>query len=699
MLIRRSIRWRSVTVAACQLSAIALLLICAMRANASDYGVNVIAQRGFGDPHNSYAWSMAWFKGKLYVGTARQEVCVEYLTVDHYLPVANAYKTTPMPGTHCARNPDNLSLRAEIWQYTPQTGRWRRVYLSPVVPTGNRHRDVARDFAYRGMVVYRDAAGRPELYVGAVSLDEVLPHLARTSPPAMLRTTDGVHFQAAGAKNVVVHNTFGYARPMGFRSMLVYKGKLYVTVTAGLTGDGEVYQVNNPWSNHPRFRVVTPPWLDIFEMKVFHNRLYIGTGARINGYGVYWSTGEGGRWHWHPVVTEGAGRGDAVTSVVSMQVYRRQLYVGASGWYTANTLPVSELIRVRADGGWQVVAGDPRIVRGVLKAPVSGLPDGFENIFAAHFWRMTSYGGGLFVGTNDWSWLLQEDTHDPWLQSVLSPEFGFDIWGTCNGADWFPVTRDAFGNMDDFGARNFVGSPFGLFIGSANQAQGTTVWLDTDNPCAAFPHPHSVTVAARPSPPRQLLTDVQRKGTVLSWTPSAQVTRYVVYRAAYTTEVPFSYVPPIGTYGGLLFDDTVPTPATPGTPGSEQTMLPIPSAWTPVGTTTNSYFVDPNAPKGVHVLYQVAAQGVRGALSARSNVQVVPDPRPPATFGRLAQDVGPTQAVFTADARRRMRRGGRRAELAIVKQLLRGRHLGPDAQELAYRLERRLQYAGVAGGP
>ena len=28
-----------------------------------------IAAGGFGDRHNSYAWSMAWYRGQLYVGT------------------------------------------------------------------------------------------------------------------------------------------------------------------------------------------------------------------------------------------------------------------------------------------------------------------------------------------------------------------------------------------------------------------------------------------------------------------------------------------------------------------------------------------------------------------------------------------------------------------------------------------------------
>ena len=34
-----------------------------------------IARGGFGDSANAYAWSMAWFGGKLYVGTSRNNLC------------------------------------------------------------------------------------------------------------------------------------------------------------------------------------------------------------------------------------------------------------------------------------------------------------------------------------------------------------------------------------------------------------------------------------------------------------------------------------------------------------------------------------------------------------------------------------------------------------------------------------------------
>ena len=67
-------------------------------------GVDLIAQRGFGDPHNSYAWGMAWFHGQLYVGTGRYVSCVEDATTDYYFPVAHAYTPYKAPSLHCPRD-------------------------------------------------------------------------------------------------------------------------------------------------------------------------------------------------------------------------------------------------------------------------------------------------------------------------------------------------------------------------------------------------------------------------------------------------------------------------------------------------------------------------------------------------------------------------------------------------------------------
>src|SRR5688572_12722358 len=45
-----------------------------------------VAPQGFGDRQNSWAWSMAWFQGKLYVGTQRSFQCVYAAAIDLLYP-------------------------------------------------------------------------------------------------------------------------------------------------------------------------------------------------------------------------------------------------------------------------------------------------------------------------------------------------------------------------------------------------------------------------------------------------------------------------------------------------------------------------------------------------------------------------------------------------------------------------------------
>ena len=169
-----------------------------------------IAQDGFGDARNSYAWSMAWFKGALYVGTARSAMCVENATIAYYLPTAGFYSQRAEPGRQLpADDPRgrpagrDLALRA-------RHGRWTRVYRSPRVPNPRAPRQlVARDIGYRGMLVRTERGGRKALYVAALSPDEFIPELRRPRPPRILRTTDGKRFRALRARPPVIHTYLG----------------------------------------------------------------------------------------------------------------------------------------------------------------------------------------------------------------------------------------------------------------------------------------------------------------------------------------------------------------------------------------------------------------------------------------------------------------------------------------------------------
>jgi hypothetical protein len=470
------VRSLAVSCAAC-----ALVLSPAAHAQAFR-DVRAIAQNGFGDPRNSYAWSMAWFKGELYVGTARSAMCVENATIDFYVPSAGYYRRHPAPGVSCPPTIHQADLRAEIWRYSPRSGRWARVYRSPRNPPNPRApgRFVARDIGYRGMVVLRERGRRPALYVAALSAGEFVPELRRRYPPRILRTTDGETFRPLRARPGVIRTYLGPQRPIGFRAMAVLGDSLYVTASGGLTGDGVVLRVADPGGRAPRFEQVSPSSLAVFELATFGDRLYAGTGDFDAGYGV-WRTGRQRPHRWEAVMTGGAGRGAKITSAVSMAHYRGRLYVGASGW-GSSVFPASELIRIAPDGSWDVVVGNQRRdAAGTLKAPASGLPDGFGNLFNNHFWRMHVYRGALLLGTNDWSWSLRGV---PGLGDQLRPQLGFDLYGTCDGSDWWLATRDAFGRGgEDFGVRTMASSRAGLFIGTTNHVRGAAVLRTRMNPC------------------------------------------------------------------------------------------------------------------------------------------------------------------------------------------------------------------------
>jgi hypothetical protein len=666
--------------------------------------VRLIARNGFGDPRNVYAWSMARFRGRIYVGTARQVACVENMVVDFYLRVSERYVTNPFPGVTCPPDPYDMDLRAEIWEYTLRTGRWRRVYRSPAdVPNPRAPgKFVARDIAFRGMTVFRDARGRKRLYAGGVTANEYLPELKRKHPPRILSTRDGRHWRATPARDVVVRMPYGVFRPIGFRSLRVWRDRMYITVTPGLTGDGAIFEVERPWSpRRARFRQITPRTLAVFEFDEFNGALYAGTGDREDGYGVYRITRKNSQYRVEPIVTDGAGRGQTVTSVVAMHVFKGWLYVGSSGWYNKESNPVSEIIRVNRAGGWQVVAGPRRTVRGHVLGPISGLSDGFNNPFAAHFWRMATYRGELVVGTNDWAYLVAVayPELEPWavdvIEYVLKNEMGFDLWASCDGVNWRPITRNAFGgNRYDFGARNLVPAVGRLFIGSANLAQGTKVWTYRANDCPGTATPRAAANGTRPPVPQALMTDVQQEGTVVSWrSPTvAPGTRYHVMRATYT-DVQLGLAGPDVMPNGFPLEGALPQVGGPGASGFGTADLPLTKGFTTIGTTRERFFVDRTARPGGRYAYQVVAEAPSGARSAPSNVQVVPDPRPePGLAVPGAHGAAATMSRVADDA------AARRAMLRRLARLRHAARPGSDRRLLLERLERRVRYAGIAEG-
>src|SRR5664280_2627969 len=78
-----------------------------------------IASGGFGDPHNSYAHSMAWFQDSLYVGTSRDLLALLKL----FPPPEDPAAMDPWP-IEAPQKVEDLDLRAQIHRWAPSTRRW-----------------------------------------------------------------------------------------------------------------------------------------------------------------------------------------------------------------------------------------------------------------------------------------------------------------------------------------------------------------------------------------------------------------------------------------------------------------------------------------------------------------------------------------------------------------------------------------------
>jgi hypothetical protein len=93
-----------------------------------------IAERGFGDGHNSYTHSMTWFNGRLYVSTMRDNFALMRSRLSLGIDV------WPV---ECPKDPFDLDLRAEIWSYDPKSHLWERVFKAPMI-TGSHGKQIPR---------------------------------------------------------------------------------------------------------------------------------------------------------------------------------------------------------------------------------------------------------------------------------------------------------------------------------------------------------------------------------------------------------------------------------------------------------------------------------------------------------------------------------------------------------------------------
>ncbi|NKF21402.1 hypothetical protein [Solimonas marina] len=432
---------------------------------------------GFGDGWNHYAHSMAWFRGRLYVGTTRASMAGLKLSVP--LPDIKPWPIDSPMDVYA------IPRQAEIWEYTPETATWRLAFRSPTVTGVNGRKGVPSYVSYRGMTVFQAAQDQaPCLYVATWST-----HLAHS--PDLLRSEDGQEFRP------VKRPPFG-PTVRSFRTLQPFNGRVHLSATAMGTAKGFNQDFASEAVIYAADDLEGDTWCatspdgfgnransTVFEMEVFDGHLYGGTANARTG-GELWKT-RGGTppYQWSKVFDRGAERGLHNEVAGSMCEFKGALYVGLGvvngGFHRAAKIgpAAAEIIRVWPDDSWDLIVGESRMTSQGLKYPLSGFSPGFDNIFNGYVWRMKEHDGWLYASTMTWAGLMPYLPMEVWPPDILAlldrwgierlaESGGFELWRTPDGVHWEPVTRDGFGNKFNWGGRTFASTPHGLFVGTAN---------------------------------------------------------------------------------------------------------------------------------------------------------------------------------------------------------------------------------------
>ncbi len=451
-----------------------------------------VAERGFGDGVNAYAYSTAWFRNHLYVGSNR-----------HTMPLVLMQATWDVnlePPPVPLMPMKDMDLRGQIWRYSPEHGTWTLAYRAPLIRVGERQ--VPLFLAFRCMTVFQGTSDpAPAIYT--------LPIQGRFAPRrSILRSYDGEHFEELPQPRLPEDPV----EWRSFRGVVPFKGRLFVApassqvnpsaaaaaddtkglqtlpnTAAGASVRCSADPASGVWEPSSPPHMGDPTNLGLFDLAVCGDRLYVGTMNVREGFQLWSTDGEGpGPHRWEKVLDRGADRGILNQCIMCMAELDGALYLGSciqnGGHDKRNNIgpAAGEVLRVHPDGSWDLVMGQPRRTRQGLKVPLSGYGPGFDNPFAGYIWRMCVHEGALYVGTGEMTPMIPYTDRSRWpeharrlcdrasIELFMKLRGGADLWRTTDGEGWVPVTRNGFGNHYNMGIRGLISTPAGLFVGTAN---------------------------------------------------------------------------------------------------------------------------------------------------------------------------------------------------------------------------------------
>lgn len=370
--------------------------------------------RGFGSTWNRYAWSMAEFRGHLYVGTWNVQMDYPKIAEDLESGVLDPEDLDENPLSYIRYT---TSTGAEIWRSKNRARtKWERVFKADAANAG-----------FRKMVVFDD-----KLYAGTENAQ---------GPTSLFYSSDGKLWkEQTGGPTENPENGSN-------RAMAVIGGRLYLGTENNVSG-GELWSLGTggDWQLEAKL----PDDTSVSEIAEFEGKIYLGTWDFTDHYSLFRLDDTNVVVNVTPQVP--ALQGLFNIGVMALMPFNGQLYLGTVNYLNGFTLVRTPTPDVPAS--WQV------ITKNGFQSEVPGVTTA-DN---AYSWSMVEMNGTLFLGTFN-----HGITGGIYAPLPIPMDGRAQLFSSTNGADWNLLVPDGFGSPFTYGFRTLVaGSDGRLYIGTAS---------------------------------------------------------------------------------------------------------------------------------------------------------------------------------------------------------------------------------------
>ena len=367
-----------------------------------------------------------------------------------------------------------------------------RVWLASLAPSadgdGMRGRLSVRDPGEGGWRMLADTALPGQLpgadFAGAPSGQTVLAPLGPEGGIACagLAATGGPLLASDNGHSVATLAPDGPGRPVD-GAMAWAGGRLYVASGPRLRQSDT--PMIGPWSDAATPCFGDPANQQITALAVAHGHLHAATYNPHGGFQIWRRAldapagGDGSAWEKR--LDRGAWRFSHNPGVTAMFAFGDALYIGTGidgpgqdQMHDAGPC-AAELLRLHADGSWDLLIGEPRFTPDGLKVPLAAMGPGSGDPGIAAFGPFAEQDGRLHVAARSWV-----PEHPRRAERLGARPGGDTLWSSMDGESWSALSGAALGKRGPVGIDALCASPEGLIVGLRDRSGAQDAWAEVE---------------------------------------------------------------------------------------------------------------------------------------------------------------------------------------------------------------------------